>query len=393
MNIDKLFNVSDLNKYVVEGWISARRHPHLPLVIYNYTTKTQIKKFWNDVTKRCRGLIVDYNGDVVGNCLPKFFNWNDENQQINTAGPVQVTDKLDGSYLSISLYKGQLITATRGSFESQQALVAQEILAEHPEYQNMLKLLCRESTAIFELIYPQNRVVLDYGALRDIILIGTIANFELHGGKQLWTSARFLNWPGQTVKDFPAQSFEEALTIEPRKNAEGLVVYFEDTGDRIKIKQEDYLRLHKIITNCTARNIWEYMAVNATKHLISEEKHWGSYLHINWQNAKRILDHGENWKDDFLSKVPDEFYAWVNKKIRQFELERTKLENEVRMEFKRLWTNAGEDRKAFALSAKGHPYWDLMFNLLDNKTIEIDLWRKIRPAHETPFMDSCEDLE
>lgn len=359
MNINKLFDVDKLDKYIREGYISARRHPHLPLTIYNYTPKTQWEHLWDEVTKHCRGLIVDWRGEIVGNCLVKFFNYNEPNaQDIDTSGPVQVTDKLDGSYLAVCIYDGQIVTATRGSFESDQALTADQIISATPEYQAALRLLCADSTAIFEVIFPENRIVLDYGALRDIVLIGSIANFELANGRQLWTPAAKLNWPGQVVETFDCTSFAAALAMLPRDNAEGIVVYFENTGERLKIKQQRYIELHKLIFDLTPKRIWER------------------------RMAGELLT-------EILEELPDEFHTTIISFNDELEDRLHGILESVEVAYKRvrakLQLNREFSRKGFAMAARGEPYMHMLFQRLDGNDAGLleSAWKLVKPTRDT----------
>lgn len=390
MTIQKLFDVDDLWWHVENGYVAKQVHPHLPLVILNYTPKTAYDHHWNAVTLHCRGLVVHNDGRVIANCLPKFFN-HDEPLSVGIVrdGPVQVTDKLDGSYLSVSMYEKQLIVNTRGSFESEQAQVAREIIAENPAYETALRAMCTESTAIFEVIYPANRIVLDYGAIRDIVFIGIISTHELANGRQLWTPANKLNWPGKSVESFNYSSYTEAISQPPRDNKEGMVVYFENTGDRLKIKQADYIALHRIITNCTARRLWTHVVVNKFQELINKPSHWGSYLRVDPTEAIEILEAGDDWLSKMLLGVPDEFYNWVHTKITGFNEQANAMMHSVQNEYRYLLEQADGDRKTFAGLAKNSNNKDLMFYLLDNKqqALELEIWKRIMPEHEMPFKD------
>lgn len=104
----------------------------------------------------------------------------------------------------------------------------------------------------------------------------------------------------------PCSTLGEALSLKPRPNAEGLVLRFED-GLMLKLKQDDYVALHRILTGTNARNVWETAAVKACAHLISDPKHWGSYLGIDPARAAECLAIGDDW----LENIPDEFHAWV----------------------------------------------------------------------------------
>jgi RNA ligase len=357
MNIDRLFDTKKLDHYIRDGYISARRHPHLPLTIYNYTPKTQFDRLWDEVTRHCRGLIVDWRGEVIGNCLKKFFNYNEPDaEKVDITGPVQVTDKLDGSYLGVCLYEGIIVTATRGSFESEQAKVAQQIIDATPEYQAAIKLICADSTAVFEVIYPENRIVLDYGPMRDIVLIGTIANFELTKGRQLWTPAEKINWPGQSVVTFDCKDFATALRMLPRENAEGIVVYFENSGHRLKIKQERYIELHKLIFNLTPKRIWERRRAGETLR-------------------------------EILINLPEEFHDPIKKFDAQLGMKLDVILQDVDEALERVYARLPEGwtRRDFAAIAQHEPYRHMLFQLLDKdiKSMLDSAWKLARPVGDT----------
>ncbi len=394
VSIHRLFDVEKLDKYIEDGYISRRSHPHLDLYVLDYTAKCQFDSFWNKITLHCRGLVVNSQGDIVGNCLNKFFNYDDPTvANVLRDGPVHVTDKLDGSYLAVSLYKDELIVNTRASFESEQALVAKAIIDSRPDYQAALQAICAEATAIFEVIYPANRIVLDYRGLVDIVFIGAVARFELTDGKQLWTPADKLNWPGRSVEHFEFKTYAEAIAMPPRENAEGIVIYFERTGERLKVKQDDYKALHFIMTNCTAKRLWAHMAVNATKHLIDidKPKHWASYLKLDPEIAKQVLVAGEGWLDKYITNVPDEFYQWVQEKLVFFPAEVERLRTAAQLEYERLLAEVDGDRSKFFALIRKHPLNGLLSLIYDNKSIELLLWLMVKPLHETPFMESLED--
>ena len=76
----------------------------------------------------------------------------------------------------------------------------------------------------------------------------------------------------------------DLLKEEISKDKEGYVIKFKN-GFRMKIKGDEYVRLHKILTNISNRDIWEYLKDNKPF-------------------------------DELLEKVPDEFNDWVKTTIR-----------------------------------------------------------------------------
>lgn len=353
MYVSDILDVDLLESHVRNGYVTARNHPHLPLTVFNYTPKAVYEPLWDNVTLRCRGLIADSHGLVVGNCMHKFFNYGEINaKNIDLTGPVQTTDKLDGSMGSVIVYENELVLATRGSFESPQALWAQEFIKKDPQLEAAFKVICSENvTAVVEIIYPDNRIVVDYGDLKAVVLIGAIGNYELTKGRQLWIPAdRIYSWPGPVVERFSASSFEEALRMPPRLNREGIVIYFEDSGDRLKIKQKDYIEAHRFISNLTPRRVWDDL-----------------------RNGKTV--------EDLLSVAPDEFHQLIH------DLSSVILENKrallakIEREFLILDLAQYQTRKELAEAIKDHPLKHFLFLRFDNDETRLleSVWKAIEP--------------
>ncbi len=237
------------------GLVSCRKHPTDQLWILNYTPECQFSKSWCDVTLQCRGLIVDGQGTVVARPFRKFFNIsehdNPEFVPVPYGMPFKAYEKMDGS-MGIAYYgQGGWEIATRGSFVSEQAEFATRLLTQ--KYKSAMSLMKPELNYLFEIIYPENRIVVDYGDMQELVLLGVIRTSD---GVEL------------PLEDFVNLSFRQpqvfdTLNIEslPRdtQNFEGYVIRFEN-GLRVKVKLDDYVRLHKLMTGITSNRIWEMLA-------------------------------------------------------------------------------------------------------------------------------------
>lgn len=353
MYVSDILDVELLEHHVRNGYVTARNHPHLPLTVFNYTPKAAYEPLWDAVTLRCRGLIADNTGLVVGNCMNKFFNYGEPNAaNIDISGPVQVTDKLDGSMGNVLVYQGDLVVATRGSFESDQAKWARDFILNDEALYDAFKVICSENvTAVVEIIYPENRIVVDYGDMKAVVLIGAIGNYELTRGKQLWIPADIIySWPGPVVERFNASSFQEALRMPPRINREGIVVYFEETGQRLKIKQKDYIEAHKFISNLTPRRIWNDL-----------------------RNGKTV--------EDLLFIAPDEFHDLVREISTRLITDKDLLLDKIEREFIVLNASNYASRKEFAEIVKDHPLKNFLFTRLDERYDQLldSVWKAIEP--------------
>lgn len=271
MNISDLFAPGDFVTAIDEKYVRVQSHPSLPLTIANYAEKAQYENYWTPVTRNCRGLIFDSDGMVLARPYPKFFNYGDEANTgtLDLTAPAVVTDKLDGSLgISYPTPNGPAI-ASRGSFTSDQANHATELLRDlYPTWQP-------ESgyTYLFEIIYPGNRIVIDYEGLDDLVLHGRV---HIDTGR---IEQGALDWPGPVVETFPYTTLGEALAAGPRPNVEGYVLLL-DGNRQVKIKQDDYVALHRIITGLNARTVWEWLG-----------------------EGKPVAD--------LCASVPDEFHGWI----------------------------------------------------------------------------------
>jgi RNA ligase len=386
-----LLDTGELAEMLDQGYVRRQEHPSMPLVIYNYTEKAAYDREWNDVTRQCRGLIVNaMTGAVAARPFPKFFNYGEHDEAtLSLDEPVTITDKMDGS-LGI-LYRGtdgKLAIATRGSFASEQAIHATALLRDRYAGAFDYWAADEEFTHLFEIVYPDNRIVVDYGATDDLFYL---ANVHIASGRTQGPVPGN-GWPGPLATVFEGGTLGQALSMEPRPNAEGIVVHYWHSGLRIKIKQDDYVALHRILTMTTARTVWEYLAVDACRDLIVAPKHWGSRLAIDPARAAEILAVGPDWLAKLTGGVPDEFHGWLRSTISgiaaRVDGQRTYLETEAGA----LREAHGGDRKAFALAVKDHTDAGALFLLLDGKDITFYLWKAAYPPPEKAWGARSEDV-
>lgn len=334
------FNIELLEKYIADGYISKKKHPIYDLYIINYTAKTQYEDFWNDVTLQCRGLIVDSNYEIVARPFNKFFNL----EQVDKIpdGEHKIYEKMDGS-LGILYWVGNLpYIATRGSFESDQAMVAIEILWD--KYREVWKHLDKSKTYLFEIIYPANRIVVDYGDTKNLILLAVIDN-ETGKSEEL----PLIGFP--VVPEYSSySSLKELVDNNKNDNREGFVLLFKD-NTRLKVKFEEYKRLHRILTQVSTKTIWEYL------------------------KDKRDIN-------ELLDRVPDEFYDWVKQVINNLETEYDNILQYAKDNLKVFST-----RKETAEYIKSHKNSHIMFLLLDGRSPTDAIWKLLKPKYERPFKE------
>lgn len=359
-------NLNDeLNGLYDEGLLEKQTHPTLPLTIWNYTPKVQIERLWhtNRLLGMCRGLVTDTEGNLVARPFKKFFNYGELDPDTIPILPFQVFEKMDGSLGILFYYEGEWIFASRGSFTSEQAIKGREILKKYrmtllddkDVYEAMGYKNIKDYTLMCEIIYPSNRIVVNYGDMEDVVLLAMINKndgFELPY-HNLLKVGDILGMP--VVKRYKVDFNYDLIAFDAIKKTitddeEGRVIMFEN-GFRMKIKGDEYLRLHYILTNISTRDIWQ-MA----------------------KEGKSI--------EEILVDVPDEFYKWAigtyNGLISKFNAKKAEVEEEF-------WTLI--DKKAFAAKVKGRPNEHFLFRRLNSYSSHLDdmIWDKLYPDYYKPF--------
>ena len=239
------------------------------LILYKYSKKCVYDKNWNEFTRKARGIIFDKKtGKVIARPFEKFFNIDEMPETTIENLPKEkykVYDKLDGSLGIMYWHNYEPRIATTGSFYSEQAIEANKILKEKGYYDKLMSKeypWSRGLTLLFEIVYPENKIVCDYLGQRDLFLIGAIDTntglcYDLHGSSldnfiEHLGCPRALEYKDATIN----QIVESKDTIS--KDKEGWVIKW-DNGLMAKVKGTEYLRLHKAIDNVNPINFWENM--------------------------------------------------------------------------------------------------------------------------------------
>ena len=332
-----------LNKYYEDGLLYKQVHPSLPLTIWNYTEKVQYENLWDEVTLMCRGLVTDDNGDIVATPFQKFFNI--EEGKFEPTEKFEVYEKMDGSLGIVFWYRGQWVVATRGSFTSDQANKAREILKKYNT-----DIMFRHLTFCFEIIYPENRIVLDYGNDEKLVLLGTFDKNGKEYDVEMWREYGF-----DVVKKYDGINDYKQLKEMVKNDQEGFVVKFSN-GDRVKVKGVEYLRLHKIMTNVTTTGIWEYL-----------------------KNGEDVMD--------LLKDVPDEFYKKIESYIKDLRYTYFQISEDIGKRFDYMMYGKYNDkepitdRKEFAEWVFTQPKHmsGILFRMFDKKDYSEIIWNLIRP--------------
>jgi len=352
------FKKDVLDGLVREGWLISQRHPSLDLTIYNYSQSTQYQGHWIPETLAARGLVLNDAGDIVARPFGKFFNLTEHKADEIPCLPFEAFEKMDGSLGIFFFYQGQPVFASRGSFTSEQAV----------EGWSMLKRLRYDTldpayTWMWEIIYPSNRIVVDYGGMSDVVLLGarhTALGIEMpYADMRASYQEEFTIVKAYHSGETPADI--EQLQREDTANREGYVIRFAD-GFRVKVKFDEYVRLHRIVTQVSSISIWDMMR------------------------------HGESLAA-VIENVPDEFYDWTRGVINDLTQKHEGMLREAQLNFDQVVCSLPltATRKDYALAFMSSPYKSIMFHLLDKNYEAASrlVWSLLRPAYSSPFKNAA----
>lgn len=334
--------LSILEKYHEDGLLQKQTHPTLDLTIWNYSPKVQYERLWDDITVQCRGLVTNSEGKIIARPFRKFFNYEEHDVNEIPNETYSVYEKMDGSLGILFYYQNQWIMATRGSFTSPQSIKGFELLSKY-----CTSDLFQTYTYLFEIIYPENRIVVDYKNDEKLVLLGAIetetgieddVSIYFHYGFDVVNCHNSINESYDTLK------------TKISDDKEGYVICFKN-GFRMKIKGSEYLRLHRILTETSNRDIWECL-----------------------KNNKSL--------DQILDDVPDEFYDWVKMTVSDLQNQFDTIKLSVETEFRELI-----NKKEFAEKVKDNKNKHFLFKRLDTYSSLYDemIWDSIYPKYSKPF--------
>lgn len=235
-----------------------------PLRLYTYTQQCVYDKLWSPFSLIARGLVLD----LEANCIrampfPKFFNYGEVGPERLPDCPFEVTEKIDGS-LGIVFHDGQRWrVATKGSFKSEQAEWAQRWLTTGVG-RDYLDVLCPGHTYLFEIVYPENRIVVSYSFEGLVLLSAYGPNGREYSRRHLEELVADVGERLVRVRSFFGLDDLLAVAKDLSSQEEGFVVRFAN-GYRVKVKGEEYCRLHRLISRVTPLGVWNSYCATADR--------------------------------------------------------------------------------------------------------------------------------
>jgi hypothetical protein len=246
MKVDLNAVRSDMDNFMVHEHVVAGEKVYLVQPVH-------IGARWSQSNLHQRSSVWNAQGELISASFKKFFNW-DEKPEIDTPpsnlGEAQLMEKLDGSTLIVSRYKGHTIIRTRGTVDATLLDNGHEVeglMLKYPKFKAFIeKFETSPHSYIFEWTSPNNKIVLDYGAEPDITLIAMIGHADYFLQPQSFLDLVALDFDLKRPKKFEYASIDEMkAAVEAFKGVEGLCVYYNNGQSIRKVKSAEYLFLHR----------------------------------------------------------------------------------------------------------------------------------------------------
>jgi len=120
----------------------------------------------------------------------------------------------------------------------------------------------------------------------------------------------------------------------------------------MKVKFQEYKRLHRIFTNVSNKSIWE------------------------------ILKNGDDFKE-LIDRVPDEFFNWLDNTRNDLLKQYKQIEDVSKQQYRS--PEEFENMKDFAEYTKSQTYPAVLFKMRDGKDYSEFIWKTIKPEYSKPF--------
>lgn len=220
-----------------------------PFRIFNYRIG-KYKDFKDYNAFECRGIAFNMlNGDPIWG-VHKFFNVDeveDTSWENIKDKKFDIYEKVDGSLIATYIFKDEIYVKSNGTFYSDQAVEASNIINNDVQIETAIRLLNANSIqAIFEYVAPENQIVLYYDKPQLVLIQGrntvTGEYFPLDFLQQ------FLHQYNLDIPCAKKTYIDDLQTVYDMEEIEGFVLENQhNKGEKYKIKTKWYLERHRIL--------------------------------------------------------------------------------------------------------------------------------------------------
>lgn len=300
----KISHLDDLLPHIKNSQtIRVRREPNGFTIVCYMLQNDDL--FQNEFEIECRGITFSPDGSIAARCLSKFFNVGEREEtrpeNLEWFNVVRVMPKLDGSMLTPVCQNGKVIFKTKKTFDSPEALFANQLIALSPEKAAWINQANQIGlTPTFELTTPKFPIVVQYKKseltllhVRENISGKYLHDFDIEALEPPFPVAQ------NVIEDFISNGIVQWEKLkhaaDTTEGIEGWVIQF-DSGNMVKLKTSWYNQLHKSVTFTRWRDIAECVLNETDDDLIAAFALTGRSAICIKQVKEKILYRIENVK-------------------------------------------------------------------------------------------------
>ena len=364
-----LYNDVNRDEFIVKDVVIANECCYL-------ITPKHIGCHWTKDNLIFRSSIWNSNGELISAGFKKFFNYQEqpdlESQPTDLKGCTSV-EKLDGSLLIVSKYKGEMIYRTRGTSTVANMENGYEISLLIEKY----KFFFNESawwwddtvnvSFLFEWTTPTNKIVIDYGDEPDITLVGIVKHEDYSYIQQDRLDSLAKVEELKRPKTYQYTNITDLTSdVEQFTDKEGICLYFNKDQSIRKVKALRYLKLHLFKSKLNLENM-----IDVYLNIVGV---FG--LDVVFPSYKSFCDYIENTFDYEILQMSTSYISNIvdaSKEVKDILegmykfIEKIKTQTSIRKEQAVAITNS------YGITGRT----SILFSLLDNKPITKDNLKKL----------------
>lgn len=256
-NFPKITNIKDVEFlrdvdefiFVEKDWGTVVNYSHMSKLTFP-EIKTE-----NDIIRReCRGLMFSKDGKILSRPFHKFFNLGErEETQLNLidlSRQYSVLIKMDGSMIRPFSINGYIRLGTKMGITTV-SMQAETFVSSKSNYLEFFKeMIKNNATPLLEWCSNSNQIVVSYP--QDLLVLLAIRdNYsgQYYSLNDLRSISLKFDIPLVSQYENSSINFNELIKYtNSLKNQEGWIIRFDD-GHMLKIKSDDYVKMHKAKDN------------------------------------------------------------------------------------------------------------------------------------------------
>ena len=210
---------------------------------------------WTVDNLNLRSLIVDEEGNVISNSLPKFFNFSEKPDlypPLEKYNDWVLESKIDGSLVACDYIFDGFNAKTRGTISYKSLTNAADFDFVFDKYPNIINV-CRanpDDTFLFEITSPKNIIILRYTDEPDIKFLGFINKptglyYPAYSNEGILIK-NIIGCESPEIYQIKGNITDISNEVKGWVGREGIVLKYNNNQNFVKLKADWYLRLHRL---------------------------------------------------------------------------------------------------------------------------------------------------